>query len=756
MSVRITRVKSLAIKKFRGFTGPECTLDTDADIVLITGPNGVGKTSFIDALCLSLTGHHYPEREPLLPYDERKGSIIAKVVLSSGEEREIRTVIERRGQEFIDWGGVLIAEGDPKALAPFRARAAFYFQDTLKYLFEEESGQAYLEDFLIASQVPVSNIKKALRSAYQDLKQFREELQKNTAVKSEGEITKERTALARRFEELIRSLSAQTSTFLGPAQATVPACVLTKKEGDLRQDWKKVLHRWLGDLMSYLGDEQDKAVLPPEADNEALLKRIHSTLSGILTRAEEEQRKGLSSRQKIENILSTSQDGELFLTEQAISRAEAELERLVKKRDDLAGQKARTEKLLRRYAARADGTPGLMEVFAAIRMAGHDWLDTSESDGICPPRDVLKWVEQSLEGLDLAKPAVDVQFEEWYQRVNDVRMNLGEELSRIEAEIPRFHRRIQLSKEFIGSVHNIPEFQGKLAELVQVYGEQPVSVALLRQALGFKLGTPGTSDQVQSLQKLLSVVEEWVALERVAVDAETARQKEHAYQSQRRRVEELIRILELETDEKKSSIRFAELAGPEKRVAFGRAVDFVLGRLQPLPQMKMGPVEVGQARKAWTFKTGDGRSLRCLSTGQKSILAIACTIALNAALRKTLLADVIAFDDFTSSLDLNQIPRLATLLRQIAYGSGIGQVKDPFRKQLFLVSHHEDLTNRLLDFLIPPQGRSMRILNFRSWSRDNGPSVEVLDVVPAKSALDLDDMFAAALKDALTRFAKGM
>lgn len=483
-------------------------------------------------------------------------------------------------------------------------------------------------------------------------------------------------------------------------------------------------------------------------------------LSRLLTRAEREQRKGLPARQKVQSILSSDQDVELFLTEEAIAKAEAELERLIKKRADLAGQKTRVEKLLQRYAAREEGgTPGLMEVLTAIRKAGHDWLATSEPDGNRPPPDVLKWVERTVEGLDSATPAVEIQFGEWYQKMNDSRMNLSEELSRIEVEIRKSLRCIEISREFIRSIRDIPELQGKFADSLRVHGEGPVAGVSVAEALGFGLGSLEPADQVQSLRELLSVVERWIGLERVAVEAEMARQKEQAYQSQRRRVEELIRILALETDEKKSSIRFAELAGPDHPKEFGNAVNLVLRRLQPLPQMTLGPIGVGQIRRAWTFKTGDGRSLKCLSTGQKSVLAIACTIALNAALRNTLVADVIAFDDFTSSLDLNQIPRLAALLRQIAYGCGVvarATAGDPFRKQLFLVSHHEDLTNRLLDFLIPPRGKSMRILNFRSWSREDGPRVEVLDVVPAGSALDLDDTFAATLEEALTRFAKGM
>ncbi|NLJ25218.1 MAG: AAA family ATPase, partial [Firmicutes bacterium] len=59
-------MKSIELTGFRGFCGPSRSLDTDGDIVLITGPNGYGKTSLIDALCLLLTGHLYRERYPLV------------------------------------------------------------------------------------------------------------------------------------------------------------------------------------------------------------------------------------------------------------------------------------------------------------------------------------------------------------------------------------------------------------------------------------------------------------------------------------------------------------------------------------------------------------------------------------------------------------------------------------------------------------------------------------------------------------------
>jgi len=50
-----TKVKRICIKNFRGI-GKKLDLDTDADIVVIYGPNGTGKTSIIDAIEWTITG----------------------------------------------------------------------------------------------------------------------------------------------------------------------------------------------------------------------------------------------------------------------------------------------------------------------------------------------------------------------------------------------------------------------------------------------------------------------------------------------------------------------------------------------------------------------------------------------------------------------------------------------------------------------------------------------------------------------------
>lgn len=117
--------------------------------------------------------------------------------------------------------------------------------------------------------------------------------------------------------------------------------------------------------------------------------------------------------------------------------------------------------------------------------------------------------------------------------------------------------------------------------------------------------------------------------------------------------------------------------------------------------------------------------------------------------RKTALQQKAGYEknkELIDSIDVAQLPRTAALIRQIAYVSA-----EPLaRRQVLIVSHHEDLTNRLLDFLIPPEGRELRILNFVDWDISKGPSIEQGEVIPGlRASQESRRKFADTLKSIL-------
>src|SRR5690606_33206262 len=129
----------------------------------------------------------------------------------------------------------------------------------------------------------------------------------------------------------------------------------------------------------------------------------------------------------------------------------------------------------------------------------------------------------------------------------------------------------------------------------------------------------------------------------------------------------------------------------------------------------------------------DGRGLGELSSGQQSQAAVAMLVAQNQLvarahppLNRGMPHRVLLLDDVSSSYDLTNLVRESILWRQLAY------TKDPLRKrQVFISSHHEDLTNLLLDQLGPPNGYQMKVLRFVDWTWESGPVVECFDVEPS-------------------------
>ena len=82
---------------------------------------------------------------------------------------------------------------------------------------------------------------------------------------------------------------------------------------------------------------------------------------------------------------------------------------------------------------------------------------------------------------------------------------------------------------------------------------------------------------------------------------------------------------------------------------------------------------------------------------------------------------MLCLDEVTSSFDLAQIPRLALLLRQIAYAPQGSE----FRRRIFIASHNEAFSQRLAEMLTPPAGNySLRIVRFTGYDPDAGPRLD--------------------------------
>lgn len=99
-SVHRTRIQNIFIRNFRGI-GKKLELDTDANLVVIYGPNGTGKTSILDALEWTITGE--VERLGGRNYDKPLDASESLVNLFSKDRvAEARICFARNGESVLE------------------------------------------------------------------------------------------------------------------------------------------------------------------------------------------------------------------------------------------------------------------------------------------------------------------------------------------------------------------------------------------------------------------------------------------------------------------------------------------------------------------------------------------------------------------------------------------------------------------------------------------------------------------------------
>ncbi len=131
------------------------------------------------------------------------------------------------------------------------------------------------------------------------------------------------------------------------------------------------------------------------------------------------------------------------------------------------------------------------------------------------------------------------------------------------------------------------------------------------------------------------------------------------------------------------------------------------------------------------------RGLACFSSGQKAQIGMAWMVAVRELMQSEKNREVIHFphrilimDDPSTTFDTTNLLSQAVLWRQLAYN------RDPSRRyQVFIVSHHEEFSSHLLDLLCPPPGYSMRLVRFEDWDPENGAKIKTYDVEPSPADL---------------------
>jgi len=690
----IVRVKTLRVMNFRGFAsqdGKAFELDLDADLVLLSGPNGLGKTSLIEALDLLLTGHHQFPRDPhclfhgnatdfrleaevrFAPDDgnatahEQTGTVACR-----GRRRKERdgkwtvspfewsvnsergsTIVRPLTREFQErFGEDELTSRTARQTAELLSRRTVVYPDRLDELFDETTHGVTLRDYLDPLPPWVAEFLQTVNSERHD------------SVRSQLDTLMKRTAEERSMpdpegprKKVEAALDALRPLY-GDELATVGEWPPFPPSGD-----EEDLSGFVEALSARRGESAASDELPD------VLHRVLDALRREEIRRSEATASDDAGREMVEDI------------ERKLEQCNAELAVIDSKYPQLDQEAT---------AFDAGEQPDLLAILETLRDHAARWAGAKQRQQDAQALRMVLAELRRVRSEDAAKCAQElgVYLYPRRQALAD-RSRLREDRDRLLVE-----RRRAVGSE---RAARLVAMRGRLEDVATAVGRAWQDQRDVRERT---LRAERAQDRLDSLHSLDAILRKAVGSIETAV-----------------RVSEPIRK-EVQTLANSILSRVAPAGGPLR-------VKVEAGNDESSSAERRG------ARRRFVIKTEDGRDQVVLSFGQRTQVGVAMAIAENRMLETQLGHRVFLMDDLSATYDLANLSRDAVFWRQMAYGSGVPV--ESVSRQVFLSSHHEDLSNRLLDVMPPVAGRRMLLYRFRAWKKGTGPDFEVYDVEPQPS-----------------------
>lgn len=665
---RITRVNDV---HFRGMFGHR-SIDLDADLVLVLGGNGSGKSSLLEAINWGLTGYLLPERvhhggvEPISAADSKDGKSprpasnpgfgltlhwkTRQVGVGRGDDADSVDTDEQLPDIWTSYSHKMI-QGDrrPDFMSEEReelwSRLTAFFQDEHRYLFDERASKSTLRELLQVLPPSAEALAKTLAS--DDLKQ----------------------AVHRRLQEV------------------------TTREDELSLDqgsriWIKIRNR-LKDLITAF------AALRPEGEEEPFKL---DTIDGW---------RALARTLNREPILADAQEW-IF---DYISRSASEIQdSMTASLPDGANYRELQIELERVDAAIADGARNAsMRASAAAWLRGNPAGDP-ELGGDC---ELVRLFSRLSTNLTI-----------WRNPPPEIKNRCA----RIEEEM-----RLVVADRVLACLQEAKALQdlalapiAELENLERQRSEIEASIKLIQEA------DPRTA-KLAAVRKAAQGVDwtsiPWGSYELWEADQNNKDQLLASLKDERRRAGGVLKLTAVDPSSWTPDIK-TQLVGAIE-TATSRAMQLfsfsgVASRYRAVPN---GGVAAPSRDPDRVTLDGE-RGVEHFSSGQRAQMASAVLVGQKrvalAQSRFQFPNRILILDDPSTSSDLTNLVRTAVLVRQLAYHP----VKEQ-RLQIFLSSHHDGLSHRLIDLLVPPKDATMRVLQLGEWHKDTGPSIESIEVEPS-------------------------
>ncbi len=692
-------IRNLRISNFKGYRQhqPEKPIELDlddADLILITGKNGVGKTSILQALDCCLNQGLVPSK--FLTENEKTG-----VVSVNGVPYPVQK------DQYLDDGLTSVS--------------TFFFQENISRLACSE-----VIELLEPENKPGLIIKNGLQNLLKQIEAWQLQLQQKTYRK---DYETERKKQAQLVTECAKQLPDDF-----PAKASLLQSTLTLTGGNLQSKWQSQLRNLSVALSKVHGlPEVVGESTPIHLDHiatclkELNIQYINSRLD--TDKPQEKYQLLLSRLQQFSESVNvywreeSDSYHDIFDTESATNELapdtlivginqsyyDGQIQSKKDFQEDLRAQYKNVQLSLESLNE-ITGIEAWLQTFHANT---ENWLRAFDGDD---DKAKLKEITQSIAVqadvlLALAKGRQYPLF--------GIRESIESSGKQISIEI----QQLVLAKSLAEILQSFSD------ELLPIFGGRKFSINELITHITSKISEPHkTSISVSEPDFVLRLVETFFSWSKLEIDYEFDIQNTLQTEAIVQAKEMLASAQKICKQESGSRSQLLSLMGEIPAVELQNltaTMNSLLDKFHfPRDFLPIRLENRGTKKPEWTFITSNGVKFDDLSTGQKTQLAICWTINLNLALTDTLKHRVIGFDDFTTSLDMNQLIPAAVLLRKMAYA----KPNDKSKRQVIVTSHHEDLTNRLLDLLLPPKDYKMRVIQFEDWSPSTGPKFRVLKV----------------------------
>lgn len=686
----VTKIKRINLKNFKGFhcskeRGDGHSVDVDADIVIVAGPNGYGKSSFLEAITLLMTRWHDENSDPVrhlisrIPSDKQgevsrpepsasiKADVEFKDYSGASNSSIVQWQLSNRGEESeeVNWEavaehkGLPVDEADDLGRNPELAmRFCAFFQDKLDLLFDQTASGKTMHEFLSPKPDWVIKAIELLESATIDFDSVKFSLVK-WGKRSEAELHQALNEHIESFSNIYENLIGHE--FDSGSWPNSPSSF--GSDGELSTFAVRVIEKARGLILPV----NDKNL--PEIFFKVFLDNEQGLIKNQLKIARENS-EGSVDADKSERFIEIQRE---------LREIKLELVSIRKKFPKL------TEDLCR-FSSSSSSLPDVLSILEALRANATRWGKAfqGEEEGqlseviaqlsAVTPEAAGKCAETLGNWLKPKKIA-----EKRIQYLEDTERELTEELKRI------------------GAQRRVAELGAIQKELVTLQNKFQNAWEEERGRLDYELRL----EQRRQAQKFIESairVSSWMA-------------------------------------ESLGESDLARSRGITERLQ--NSANWAMDRFCVVPGLF--PLHLNQilrtgkdkiVRNAYAVCTDDGRELVQLSTGQRAQFGVALMVAQNREVSSDLPHRILVLDDVSTAYDLSNLTREALLWRLIAYG----EQEERYRRQIFISSHHEDMTNHLLDLLVPPPGHTLRLIRFTDWTPKDGPVIETFNVEATAAA----------------------